>query len=243
MTYVTTYASSKGGVGKTTLLEATTTELRLRGQTCLLLDADPNRHLSEWSKLRGDDGVKVIDGLDESNIRQSVKENAADYDHVLIDLAGFGTMTMVYAFAVSDLVVIPSLRSRMDVKETIRTYRNVIDSMAEMRHQPATRVVLTRGKQAIRSRVSKHAETQLLDRELPMLRCELMDWALLEEMTYSGKGPCETQPDSNAACNVRAVTDAIIEVLENVVPNPAVPRKSGDEAKGAKVRSIRRASA
>jgi chromosome partitioning protein len=243
MTYVTTFASSKGGVGKTTLLEAVTSELRLRGQTCLLLDADPNRHLAEWSKLRGDEGVKVIDSLDESNIRQTVKENAAGYHHVLIDLAGFGNMTMIYSFAVSDLVVIPALRSRMDVKETIRTYRNVIDSMAEMRHQPATRVILTRGKQAIRSRVSKHAETQLLDRELAMLRCELMDWSLLEEMTYSGKGPCESQPDSNAASNVRAVTDAIVEVLESIVLNPAVPRKQQEEAKGAKVRPIRRASA
>lgn len=243
MTYVTTFASSKGGVGKTTLLEAVTSEFRLRGQTCLLLDADPNRHLAEWSKLRGDEGVKVIDGLDENNIRQTVKENAADYDHVLIDLAGFGNMTMIYSFAVSDLVVIPALRSRMDVKETIRTYRNVIDSMAEMRHQPATRVILTRGKQAIRSRVSKHAETQLLDRELAMLRCELMDWSLLEEMTYSGKGPCETQPDSNAAGNVRAMTDAIVEVLESIVLNPAVPRKQQEEATGTKVRPIRRASA
>lgn len=243
MTFVTTFASSKGGVGKTTLVESFTTELRQRGRTCLLIDADPNRHLGEWARIRGDGGVTVIDGVDESNIRQAIKDNSESFDYVLVDLAGFGSMTMVYAFAVSDLVVIPALRSRMDIKETIRTYRNVVDSMAEMRHQPATRVILTRGKQAIRSRVAKHAETQLLDRELPMMSCELMDWALLEEMTYSGKGPCETQPDSNAAGNVRAVTDAIVGVLESVPLNPAVPRKARDEAKGAKVRPIRRASA
>ena len=238
MTFVTTYASSKGGAGKTTTLLATCTELRARGLTTLLIDADPNRHLAEWAKLRGDAGVEVIDGVTEANIRQEIKGNAERFDHVLVDLAGFNNMSMVYAFSVSDLVIIPALRSRWDIKETIRTHRNVLDSMAEMRHQPEVRIILTRGKQAIRSRVSKHAETQLTSRELPMFRTELFDWSLLEELSYSGHGPIENQPDGNAAGNVRTVVSEMIAILEGLTLNPSVPRKAAPVEDG-KVRRLK----
>lgn len=224
MPRITSFASTKGGVGKTSLVMALATELRRREQTVLLLDCDPNRHLAEWARRRRDGGVSVLEEITEANVRQAVQENAGRFDHTLIDLAGFGNLTMLYAFSVSDGVLIPTQQSFMDIKETVRTYKVVADSVGVLKHTPASSVVIVRTQAAIESRVDRHARSLLGEHEVPTFQTELIERALLKEMTYTGQGPGEVNPDSNADLNVRALTDEFVAFLDKAPPNPLVPR-------------------
>jgi chromosome partitioning protein len=225
MTAVVSFASTKGGVGKTSLVMALATDLRRRGRSVLLLDCDPNRHLAEWVRRRGDDGVRAIDEITESNVRQTVQSEAPRYDATLIDLAGFGNLTMLYAFSVSDAVLIPTQQSFMDVKETVRTFRVVSDSVGVLRHTPACRVVVVRTQAAIQSRVDRHAHEQLDEYGVPVFRTELIERSLLKEMTYTGRGPGEVDPNCNAAANVCALTNEFIEFVSAAEANPLVERR------------------
>ncbi len=224
MTAVVSFASTKGGVGKTSLVMALTTDLRRRGRSVLLLDCDPNRHLAEWVRRRGDDGVRAIEEITEANVRQTVQTEAPRYDTTLIDLAGFGNLTMLYAFSVSDAVLIPTQQSFMDVKETVRTFRVVSDSVGVLRHTPACGVVIVRTQAAIRSRVDIHAQELLKEHAVPSLRTELIERSLIKEMTYTGRGPGEVDPGCNAAANVSALTDEFLAFVDAAPVNPLVER-------------------
>ena len=224
MARIISFASTKGGVGKTSLVMALTSELRRREASVLLLDCDPNRHLAEWARRRNDGGVRVLDEITESNVRQTVQENAPGFDYTLIDLAGFGNLTMLYAFSVSDGVLIPTQQSFMDVKETVRTFKVVADSVGVLKHTPASSVVIVRTKAAIESRVDRHARGLLDDHGVPAFRTELIERSLLKEMTYTGHGPGEVNPDSNADLNVRALTDEFVAFLDASPANPLIAR-------------------
>ncbi|MBY6266498.1 ParA family protein (plasmid) [Azospirillum sp. 412522] len=224
MPRITSFASTKGGVGKTSLVMALATELRRREKTVLLLDCDPNRHLAEWARRRRDSGVAVMEEITETNVRQTVQENAPRYDYTLIDLAGFGNLTMLYAFSVSDGVLIPTQQSFMDIKETVRTFKVVADSVGVLKHTPASSVVIVRTQAAIESRVDRHARSLLSEHGVPTFQTELIERALLKEMTYTGHGPGEVNPDSNADLNVRALADEFVSFLAEASPNPLVAR-------------------
>lgn len=226
MTAVVSFASTKGGVGKTSLVMALATDLRRRGRSVLLLDCDPNRHLAEWVRRRGDDGVRALEDITEANVRQTVQAEAPRYDATLIDLAGFGNLTMLYAFSVSDAVLIPTQQSFMDVKETVRTFRVVSDSVGVLRHTPACSVVVVRTQAAIQSRVDRHAHEQLAEHGVPVFRTELIERSLLKEMTYTGRGPGEVDPGCNAAANVSALADEFLAFVANSAVNPLVERSA-----------------
>lgn len=224
MTAVASFASTKGGVGKTSLVMALASDLRRRGRSVLLLDCDPNRHLVEWAHRRRDDGVTALDEITEANVRQTVQTHAPAYDFTLIDLAGFGNLTMLYAFSVSDVVLIPTQQSFMDIKETVRTYKVVSDSVGVLRHTPLCSVVIVRTQAAIQSRVDRHARSLLAEHGVPVLGTELIERSLVKEMTYTGRGPGEIEPDSNADINVRALTDEFIAYATQAPTNPLVER-------------------
>jgi chromosome partitioning protein len=226
MTAVASFASTKGGVGKTSLVMALATDLRRRGHTVLLLDCDPNRHLTEWVRRRGDAGIAAIDEITEANVRQTVQEHAPNYEYTLIDLAGFGNLTMLYAFSVSDAVLIPTQQSYMDVKETVRTFKVVTDSVGVLRHTPASSIVIVRTQAAIQSRVDRHARSLLDEHAVPAFRTELIERSLIKEMTYTGRGPGEVEPESNADLNVRALAEEFIAFIANAPANPLVARGS-----------------
>lgn len=222
MPAVASFASTKGGVGKTSLVMAIATDLRRRNHSVLLLDCDPNRHLAEWVRRRADPGITAIDEITEANVRQTVLDHTGAYDYTLIDLAGFGNLTMLYAFSVSDVVLIPTQQSYMDVKETVRTFKVVTDSVGVLRHTPACGTVVVRTQAAIQSRVDRHARDLLSEHGVPAFRTELIERSLLKEMSYTGRGPGEVDAGSNADRNVQALADEFIAFLTNAPANPLI---------------------
>ncbi|MGF7211624.1 chromosome partitioning protein [Skermanella aerolata] len=227
MTFIASLASTKGGVGKTALLLSVATELRLRGMRILILDCDPNRNLVGWAKQRADDGMTVIDGVTENNILDIVAENSAEFDAVLIDLAGFGNLCMLYAYSTSDLLLVPTQKSKFDIAECVKTVTKLREQGRIIAHQPDIAVVVTRTKAAIRSRVDLHAAAQLEKKGVPVLSVQLIERDVIAEMTYTGKGPCETSPGGNADLNVKSLTDEVIARIAAAAPNPSVKRRPG----------------
>jgi chromosome partitioning protein len=97
---ITTVASFKGGVGKSTTAVHLAAYLHLRGPT-LLIDGDPNRSVTGWSK-RGGLPFPVIDE------RQAARY-ARDYQHIVIDTQARPSREDLDALAGGcDLLVIPS---------------------------------------------------------------------------------------------------------------------------------------
>lgn len=188
-------ASTKGGVGKTTLAYVLATEFtrrlaampetappRFGRVTCI--DADPNRTLSQVLRLTGDPMIAGVDS-DGERLLGDLRAAIARSDLVLIDLEGTANQSMLYAAGKSDLVLVPAQPSRFDVVEAVKTIGVVRKAADLVGRDIAHRVVLSRTP-VLRQRVAEHSRSQFVRAGLPLLSVELVQRTAFQAMTYTG---------------------------------------------------------
>jgi len=209
-------ASTKGGVGKTTLAYVLATELarrlaiRGRGRiTCI--DADPNRTLSQVLELTDDPLITCVES-DSDRLLADLRQAQSESDLVVIDLEGTANQAMLYAAGKSDLVLVPAQPSRFDVVEAVKTIGVVRKAADLVGREIAHRVVLSRTP-VLRQRVADHSRTQFVRAGLPLLPVELVQRAAFQSMTYTGKPPWRQDGGGQAAANVVSLTDAVLDII------------------------------
>lgn len=236
---VIAFASTKGGVGKTTMAYSLATELTRRMKarntgrpasrrsghpeflaTCI--DADPNRTLTEAIRITGMPEIQMI-GADGETLLEVLRTARATSRIVLIDLEGTANQAMLYACGKADLVLIPAQPSRFDVLEAVKTAGVVRQAADLVGREIAYRVVLSRTP-VLRQRVADHARAQFQKAGLPMLAVELVQRTAFQTMTYSGAPPFAQEPAGGAARNVAAMADEVAAILGLALPAIATER-------------------
>jgi cellulose biosynthesis protein BcsQ len=103
-----TVTSSKGGVGKSSLACLLAAEWSEQGRRVLLLDADPQGTSIRWSERRLARGLEtpVVTGVGD-NVAAVMRQQARDYDVVLVDTAGRLGDRSVMALGSSDIALVP----------------------------------------------------------------------------------------------------------------------------------------
>ncbi len=135
MMKVITFASSKGGVGKTTLAFNAAIHAA-KAQGVLLADLDPQRSLldlcarrREMPELKTDNPMILENAATVSSAVEVLMQTGYDRDFLLVDTPGSGVNIMRDAIANADVVVVPLQPSPMDllaqdpVLEMIETHR------------------------------------------------------------------------------------------------------------------------
>jgi chromosome partitioning protein len=122
---VISFASSKGGAGKTTSAIVLATELA-QGTDVTLIDADPAGRLSRWSKLASlPPRITVVTSQGERAMQDEIAEAQSHSTFVLIDLEGSASRLTSFAIAESDLVIVPTGDEQQDAGEAIETLAQV----------------------------------------------------------------------------------------------------------------------
>jgi chromosome partitioning protein len=112
-------ASSKGGVGKTTIATHLTAQSALDGRRTVLVDADPQGSSTRWAQRRAglDSAVLPVDGSAGAAWRRQVP---GDTDLVVIDAAAGAMAGDLGSFLErADAVVVPVLPSVLDIEATV----------------------------------------------------------------------------------------------------------------------------
>ncbi|MFZ5693943.1 MAG: ParA family protein [Pseudomonadota bacterium] len=213
---IVTFASSKGGVGKSTTCAAVAAALALEGARVLIIDLDQNRTLARWAKRGPIDGL-TVSAIEPQKFGAYFRESEASgqYDHICIDLPGNREVTLFKALARSDLVIIPAQASEPDLREALVVVGDIRD-VAETagRHIPY-RLLLTK-IYPLRTRVTDFAYNELARHGLPLFRTALVERSAYREMFLNGQPPTLTEPGKGAGAEIasllaeiRAVTDQV----------------------------------
>jgi chromosome partitioning protein len=143
--------NGKGGSGKTTLSTNLATWLAQRGQTTVLVDADPQGSASYWLSKRAPELPKIFGVKIESNSRttRSFQWRAPKSTRWLITDAAPGLSDTALSDIIQnhDLIIVPVLPSDIDIRASARFIGDVLLTQTMRRARRPIAVVANRVKQ------------------------------------------------------------------------------------------------
>ena len=178
--------NQKGGSGKTTIATHLARALQLDGADVLLVDSDPQGSARDWAAVREDQPLTVV-GIDRPTIDRDVKNVARKVDFVVIDGAPQAADLAVSAIKAADFVLIPVQPSPYDIWATA----DLVDLV----------------KQRI------EVAEALAGYELPILDARITQRVSYPGTAAAGTTVLESEPDGDAAAEVRALAAEIKQKL------------------------------
>ena len=162
------FASPKGGAGKSTSAVVLATELAQKGASVTVIDADPNRPVSQWAKRPGcPQNLEVLGDTSEATIIDAIEDAAAKTAFVVVDLEGTASMTVAYAISRANLVIIPTQGSQLDAAEAAKAIRLIRQQEKAFVRRIPYAVLFTRTSTAIRPRTFRHIQGEFVQHDVP----------------------------------------------------------------------------
>lgn len=159
---IISFANPKGGAGKTTSALLLASELASRGAHVTIIDADPEKWISQWGRLPGKpDNMTIIADVTEDGIVDQIEQAAETAQFVIVDLEGTASLMVANAIGMSDLVVIPTQGASMDARGAAKTIKLIRNQERLARRPILNSVLLTRTSAAVMSRALKNVREQL----------------------------------------------------------------------------------
>jgi chromosome partitioning protein len=212
---VITLATSKGGVGKSSLGRSLAAHWFSVGHKPALIDADPQRTLANRYDPKGRMGSVPIVAEPEERVSETIEELRWQHAPVIVDTAGFRNRTTIGALVATDLAIIPLKPAVEDVDAAIATYDLIreINETDEREGRPIkVAMVLTMTMRG--TVIARHVREQLGGAGYPLLKAEMLNRVAYPEAGIEGLSPSITDPDGAASRDIAAIAQELMN-LEN----------------------------
>lgn len=174
-----------------------------------IIDADPERWISQWAKLPGKpENVTIMSDITEDSVVDAIETAAEASQFVVVDLEGTASLMVSNAIGMADLVVIPIQGSSMDAKGGAKTIRLIRNQEKLARRRIAHAVVLTRTGAAVTSRALRNVQEQLQAGGIEMFATTIVERAAYRDLfdyggTLASLSPSSTSNLDKAQTNAR----------------------------------------
>lgn len=207
MTKIITLCTTKGGTSKTSLTASLLSYWHSKKKRVAAVDADPNCNLTRWLDKGSLSDIPHVAETDEGEIIEAVENISGDRDLILVDVAGFGNQSMVYAIGISSFVIIPCRPSEDDVLEALKTKQVVANAAKLTRREIPYKVVLTQVKAG--TLVIDHTLKQFQAFNVPLFDTEIASRTIYQTSRFSGETPITAEPQGKAAKEIKALAKEI----------------------------------
>lgn len=207
MTKVITLCTTKGGTSKTSLTASLLSYWHSKKRRVAAVDADPNCNLTRWLDKGSLSDLRHVAETNEGEIIEAVENISTDRDLVLVDVAGFGNQSMVYAIGISSFVIIPCRPSEDDVLEALKTKQVVTNAAKLTRREIPYKVVLTQVKAG--TLVINHTHKQFQAFNVPLFDTAIASRTIYQTSRFSGETPITAEPQGKAAKEIAALAKEI----------------------------------
>jgi len=223
------FATPKGGAGKSTSAVILATELAGKGGTVTIIDADPNKPVSQWAKLPGrPQTLSVVADATEETIIDQINEAKRHSQFVIVDLEGTASATVTFAVSRADLVIIPTQGSHLDAAESVKALK-LVRNMEKARDGQAipTAILFTRTSAAIRPRTLQAIEAEFLKAGERVLDTQINERDAFRAIfsfggTLSDLDHAQVSNIPAAITNARAFAGEVLSILKQPVAVPAI---------------------
>ena len=217
---VIAFANPKGGAGKTTSALLLATELAEKGATVTLLDADPEKWISQWASLPGKPlKINVLGDVTEDSIVEQIDDASRASQFVVVDLEGTASLMVANAIGMADMVIIPTQGSSMDARGAAKTIRLIRNQERMARREIAHAVLLTRASAAVTSRSMRNVQDQLDESGIPVFAVSIIERAAFRDLfdyggTLGGLDRRKVNNVENAMQNAHAFVGEVLSRLK-----------------------------
>jgi len=211
---IITLATSKGGVGKSTLARNLAAHWVNVGQKVAIIDSDPQGSIIGRHDPNGLLKNLTVIAEPEENVANLVEEIKGQYTHIIIDTGGFRNRTTIRALIKSDLAIIPLKASADDVAGALETHNLIteLNKTPERASNPIKyRMILTMTQMGIV--LAKHVRSELESKGYLLLKPEMYHRVIYPETAINGLSPCITDPDGPASRDICNIVKTIEEVI------------------------------
>jgi chromosome partitioning protein len=201
--------NQKGGVGKTTLAVNLAAALQRQGGRVLLIDADPQGSALDWAAAREGLPLFSVVGLPRATVHKEIGIIGQGYDHIVIDGPPRVTDLARSAIMASDLVMIPVQPSPYDIWAA----DEVVKLIAEARiYKESLKSVFVVNRKIANTAIGRDVGDALAAYPLPVLKAFVTQRVVFAEAVAQGKSVFEVDQEGQAAKEVQAVLDELMEV-------------------------------
>ena len=213
------FANPKGGAGKSTSAVILATQLALKGAEVTILDADPNKPVSQWAKRGSAPAhIKVIADISETTIIDEIDAAAQKTAFVVVDLEGTASMMVAYAISRADLVIIPIQGSQLDAAEGAKAIKLIRQQERAFRKTIPFAILFTRTNSALRPRTLVHIQAEFHKHNIQAFQTQLHEREAYRALfsfggTLESLDPRQVGNLEKAIANAREYTAEVVAKL------------------------------
>ena len=222
---IITVASTKGGVGKTTLAVNLALALKARGLPTIILDADKQSSAGQWNQVREavrESGANLsplfVAAAQGPGLLELAVSKSNQNEWVLIDSAGTDSKSTREALLRSDLVLTAAAPSPVELWQVETLLRLIIQLSEVQRRRVPVALVFNRAPTHPLAKSIEEAKSFLLDAPIqPNHVCAavIKDRVVFQHSFREGKGVHEYLPaDANARLEIEALADELIALIQ-----------------------------
>lgn len=207
---IITLASTKGGVGKSTVTASLAWELHLRGYRVVVVDTDPQGSMLDWADQGDDEGPLVV-GMGD-NLAKDLPRLVRDYDVALVDTGARAGTRMGRAMALAHLVVVPTGAGPTDVWAVGQTLE-VVERARSVRLDDGPMVLILPNAIDMRTSLGRQLEGLLEEAKEPISANAQGARVAFVEAVGAGIGVTSYEPKSRAAEEMRGLVSEVEAIL------------------------------